>query len=262
MAQSLIGGLLAAGHTPSQLSAADPSAQQRSRVAELGINTGAENQPLVDRAEVIVLAVKPQILSTVLSTMTLAPTQLLISIAAGVTLDAITHRVGVAQPVVRCMPNTPALVQAGISGLYANAAVSDNQRDSAETILRAAGDVVWVQQEHELDAVTALSGSGPAYFFYLMEAMITAGTQLGLSEDTATQLTLATAAGSAKMATSVSDSPAQLRRNVTSPGGTTERALSILEQRGTQTDLVAAVVGAAARAQELGIELAKDFERP
>jgi pyrroline-5-carboxylate reductase len=155
------------------------------------------------------------------------------------------------------MPNTPALLGAGISGLFANAAVSAGQRDAAEHILSAAGRTLWVAEEPLLDAVTAVSGSGPAYFFYLMEAMVEAGAQLGLDVEAATALTLETAYGAALMARAGKDSPAQLRRNVTSPGGTTERALSILEEADARAIIRRALTGAAERSRELAEEFGR-----
>ncbi len=260
MASSLIHGLLAAGHPASALRAADPVPEARARLADLGLTTADDNDAVVRDAAVVVLAIKPQVMAQVLDTLNLAPSQLVVSIAAGVTLDAMSGLAGPEQPIVRCMPNTPALVQAGITGLYANPHVSAEQRQLCETVLGAAGEVVWVDEEAALDAVTAVSGSGPAYFFYLMEAMIKAGESLGLSAEVATRLTVATAAGAAKMA-ATGESPAQLRINVTSPGGTTQQALSILDTHNTGQHLFDAVVGAAHRADELGRELAKDFSR-
>jgi pyrroline-5-carboxylate reductase len=264
MARSLISGLLASGHPASQLAAADPAEEQRALIQALGVHSAADNSAIVTAADVIVLAVKPQILAKVVANLSLAPTQLVISIAAGVTMDSISAMLGAQQPLVRCMPNTPALLQQGITGLCANTAVSADQRAQAEQLLAAAGATLWFDQEADLDAVTAVSGSGPAYFFYLMEAMIDAGERLGLERDIATQLTLATARGAAAMAeqgASQGQTPAMLRTNVTSPGGTTERALAIMDQHNTQAHLGDAIAGAAQRAQELAEELAKDFDR-
>ena len=264
MARSLISGLLASGHPASQLAAADPADEQRELINQLGVHSAADNSAIVAAADVIVLAVKPQILAKVVSGLSLKPAQLLISIAAGVTMDSISSSLGAHQPLVRCMPNTPALLQQGITGLCANAAVSPDQRNQAQQLLAAAGTTIWFDNETDLDAVTAVSGSGPAYFFYLMEAMIDAGERLGLNREVATQLTLATARGAAAMAeqgVGQGQTPAVLRSNVTSPGGTTERALSIMDEHNTQAHLGAAIAGAAQRAQELAAELAKDFNR-
>lgn len=264
MARSLISGLLASGHPASALAAADPADEQRALIQALGVHSAADNSAMVAAADVIVLAVKPQILAKVVASLNLSPIQLVISIAAGVTMDSISTLLGAQQPLVRCMPNTPALLQQGITGLCANPAVSQEQRQQAEQLLSAAGATLWFDEEADLDAVTAVSGSGPAYFFYLMEAMIDAGERLGLNRKIATQLTLATAKGAAAMAeqgVTQGQTPAVLRNNVTSPGGTTERALSIMDEHNTQAHLGDAIAGAALRAQELAAELAKDFNR-
>ncbi len=263
MARSLISGLLASGYPASQLSAADPAAEQRALIDQLGVHSAADNSAIVAAADVIVLAVKPQILAKVVGGLSLTPSQLVISIAAGVDMASISSALGAQQPLVRCMPNTPALLQQGITGLCANPAVSADQRNQAEQLLAAAGATLWFDNEADLDAVTAVSGSGPAYFFYLMEAMIDTGERLGLDREIATQLTLATARGAAAMAeqgVAQGQTPAVLRNNVTSPGGTTERALSIMDQHNTQAHLGDAIAGAAQRAQELAAELAKDFK--
>jgi pyrroline-5-carboxylate reductase len=201
-----------------------------------------------------VLAVKPQVMRAVLGTLTLRPGQLLISIAAGIPLAALAARTPPGSAIVRCMPNTPALLGAGVTGMAANDAVTAQQRQAADAVLGAAGRTLWVDEEAHLDAVTAVSGSGPAYFFYLMEAMIDAGEALGLDRASATTLTLETAYGAACMARQGSDSPGRLRANVTSPGGTTERALSILDAAGTREAVHKAVAGAAERARELSEE--------
>lgn len=263
MARSLISGLLASGYPASQLAAADPAEEQRALIDQLGVQSAADNSAIVAAADVIVLAVKPQILAKVVSSLSLTTAQLVISIAAGVDMASISSSLGTQQPLVRCMPNTPALLQQGITGLCANAAVSPAQRDQAEQLLAAAGATIWFDKEADLDAVTAVSGSGPAYFFYLMEAMIDTGERLGLDREIATQLTLATARGAAAMAEQgvvQGQTPAILRNNVTSPGGTTERALSIMDKHNTQAHLGDAIAGAAERAQELAAELAKDFK--
>lgn len=263
MARSLISGLLASGYPASQLAAADPAEEQRALIDQLGVQSAADNSAIVAAADVIVLAVKPQILAKVVSSLSLTTAQLVISIAAGVDMASISSSLGTQQPLVRCMPNTPALLQQGITGLCANAAVSSAQRDQAEQLLAAAGATIWFDKEADLDAVTAVSGSGPAYFFYLMEAMIDTGERLGLDREIATQLTLATARGAAAMAEQgvvQGQTPAILRNNVTSPGGTTERALSIMDEHNTQAHLGDAIAGAAERAQELAAELAKDFK--
>lgn len=260
MAQSLLSGLLASGYPAAQLCATDPAEPQRAAVTALGVTALTDNALAVRDADVVVLAVKPQVMRAV--TTDLFPEQpdgalpLLISIAAGVPLASIARWTG-AGTIVRAMPNTPALLQAGITGVYASAGVSDAGRALAERILGAAGKVVWVDQETDLDAVTAVSGSGPAYFFHLMEAMVEAGEALGLTPETALELTLETAYGAALMARRRDATPTRLRQNVTSPGGTTERALSLLDAAGVSAAVRAAVTGAAIRARELAEELGR-----
>ncbi len=256
MAHALISGLLGAGHPASAISAADPLEHQRERLSSLGIEVRAEND--VSGAAAVVLAVKPQVLGDVLADLdSLASQQLVISIAAGVPLAGLAAATSAAQPIVRCMPNTPALLGAGVTALHANANVTAAQRALAETVLGAAGQTLWVDDEAQLDAVTAVSGSGPAYFFYLMEAMIEAGASLGLDREAATRLTLETAYGAARMAREGSEPPAQLRENVTSPGGTTARALEILDERGAREMIHAALAGAASRSRELAEEFGR-----
>ncbi len=257
MARSLITGLINSGHPADRIRASDPVIARLEALQSTGIITAASNDQAVADAEIVVLAVKPQVLGDVLSGLQLNRSQLLISIAAGVPLQSLEAWSSSNQPIVRCMPNTPALVGAGISGLFANAAVSNAQHAAAEAVLSAAGKTVWVSAETLLDAVTAVSGSGPAYFFYLMEAMVEAGTNLGLDRDTATSLTLETAYGAALMAKQGGQPPAQLRRNVTSPGGTTERALSILDAADSRAVIERALAGAAERSRELAEEFGR-----
>ncbi|MDE0420150.1 MAG: pyrroline-5-carboxylate reductase [Gammaproteobacteria bacterium] len=234
---------------------AEPLAEQRARFAG-PVTTTPHNTEAVQAASTIVLAVKPQVLQAVVREIapTVGDNQLVVSIAAGVPIAAIESWLGADRAVVRCMPNTPALVGAGITGLAANAAVTGDQRDDAEAILRTAGEVIWFDSDAALDAVTALSGSGPAYFFAVIEALIAAGTNIGLDAQTAKRLVVATARGAATMAHS--DDPAELRRRVTSPGGTTERALSILAERAVHEALDEAVRGAFERSRELARDLA------
>lgn len=256
MATSLIGGLLTAGRAPESITAADPDPAQLARVSELGITTTQDNAEAIADALVVVLAVKPQVLGQVVTDLAgkLTTTQLLLSIAAGVPADAITRWAEAPLGVVRCMPNTPALFGAGMAAMFANASVTPQQRAHATDIAEAVGDVVWVDTEAEIDAVTAVSGSGPAYFFYLMEGMITAGIDLGLDPETARRLTLQTAQGAAVMAIQSEAAPAQLRRDVTSPGGTTEAALHVFESHGLTATIHEALAAAARRSQELAIE--------
>ena len=243
------------GSWQGRITVAEPVAAQRARFAA-PITTTDDNLAAVADAGIIVLAVKPQILETVARQ--IAPAledQLLISIAAGVPSRALETWLGADRAIVRCMPNTPALIGAGITGLVANASVSLSQRASATELLAAAGEIVWFESDAELDAVTALSGSGPAYFFYVIEALAEAGARLGLRPDVAKRLTIATAAGAAAMA--IDDDPATLRERVTSPGGTTERALAILAEQSLPATLDAAVRAAFHRSRELAEEFGK-----
>ena len=233
----------------------EPVAAQRARFAA-PVETTPDNTVAIRDASTIVLAVKPQVLQAVVRE--IAPSvgsdQLIVSIAAGVPIAAIERWLGEDRAVVRSMPNTPALVGAGIAGLIANAAVTVDQRREAESILGAVGEVIWFDSDTDLDAVTALSGSGPAYFFAVIEALAAAGEDLGLDAEVALRLVVATARGAAIMASG--DDPAELRARVTSPGGTTERALSILGERSLPEAMGAAVRGAFERSRELAREFA------
>jgi len=205
-----------------------------------------------------VLAVKPQHIQVVAEAISGAAQQkkpVIVSIAAGIRIEALERWLGSGLAVVRCMPNTPALVKTGATGLYANAQVSDAQKDQVESLLRAVGVTVWVNSEQDLDAVTALSGSGPAYFFLMMEALEAAAVDAGLDQKTAQLLTQETALGAAKMALASSESAAVLRERVTSPGGTTERALGVMDARGLKDIYHAAVLAARDRSIELSDEL-------
>lgn len=259
MAASIIGGLLASGVPGRHIRVGEPNADSRNTLQALGdIQVSADNDAVVSQSDIVVLAVKPQVMRTVLGSLATPLRRhrpLLISIAAGVTTEAMNDWLGDTLAIVRCMPNTPALLQSGATGLFANAAVSDTQRQQAGSILEAVGLAVWVDDETQLDAVTAVSGSGPAYFFLLMEAMQASGQALGLDADTARQLTLQTALGAARMAMESDVDVAELRRRVTSPNGTTERAIGIFEQGGLRQLVEQALTGARDRADELAKEL-------
>lgn len=259
MAASLIGGLVAQGFDPQKIWAADPNNDAlQALVQQHGIHAGSDNIAVVQQADVLLLAVKPQVLKAVLQALASeiqARQPLLISIAAGINIASIEQWLCGEYAVVRCMPNTPALVQCGASGLFANARVSAAQRQQAETILRAVGIALWLDHEAQIDAVTAVSGSGPAYFFLFMEAMIAAGEKLGLSAAVARELTLQTALGAAQMAVASDVDAAELRRRVTSPGGTTERAIAHFEQQQLRDIVDGALQAAAVRSQELSQSL-------
>jgi pyrroline-5-carboxylate reductase len=259
MASSIIGGLVEAGHAPARIRAADPFPASLERLAELApVRLCQDNAEAATGADVVILAVKPQVMAEATASIADAVTAdgaLVISIAAGVTLASMQSRLGRQAAIVRCMPNTPALLQCGASALYAADTVSTAQREQAEYILSAVGTTCWVPGEQALDAVTALSGSGPAYFFLFMESMIVAGCQLGLDKSVATQLALQTALGSARMAIESDVDLVELRRRVTSPGGTTEKALASFEQDGLREVVARAMRDAADRAEEMSREM-------
>lgn len=262
MARALAGGLIANGWPATRLSLSDPDNAQRAAVAKsLKVQAYATNNDVAARVQILVLAVKPQTLRAVsleiAKQLQQKPT-LVISIAAGIRIRDIQRWLGGGIPIVRAMPNTPALVGSGATGLYANEFVTDAMRAQAESILRAVGVVVWLGEERLIDAVTALSGSGPAYFFLVMEALERAAVEEGLDPATARLLTLETAVGAAKMALEGGEPPATLRARVTSPGGTTERAIEALQQGGLERIFAKAVHAANARAGELADLLGKD----
>lgn len=262
MARSLAGGLLNNGWARERLVFSDPDPQQRQAIeTALGVRAYQSNRDCAGRAQVLVLAVKPQALKDVaqdLAASVQAGKPLVISIAAGVRTEAIERWLGGELALVRAMPNTPALVGSGASGLYANPRVNPEQRDQAEALLRAVGVTVWLDREDLLDAVTAVSGSGPAYFFLFIEALEAAAVRAGLDAATARLLALETAYGAAKMALESGEEPAQLRKRVTSPGGTTERAIALMQQAQLPDIIDRAVQAARARSEDLARLLGKD----
>ena len=256
MAQALIGGLLSRGLPTTRITVSDPVEQIRHVLEEKGIQTTADNLEAIKNADVVVLAVKPQVLATVLQPLKgLLSDKLVISIIAGAEIQTISDLIGGSQRIVRVMPNTPALVQTGAHGIYASEAVGKQDRELTSQILAATGLTIWLDNEAQIDAVTAVSGSGPAYFFYLMESMIRAGKNLGLEEKVATALTLQTALGAAQMAITSSNSPSELRKNVTSPNGTTQAALEVFDRAQISQNIQAALAAAQKRSQELAQEL-------
>ena len=259
MAASLIGGLRAKGLDAAQIRASDPGEETRARVsAEHGIEVFADNAQAIEGADVVVLAVKPQAMKTVCEAIrpSLKPGQLVVSIAAGITCASMNNWLG-AQPIVRCMPNTPALLRQGVSGLFATAEVSVEQRQQAQDLLSAVGIALWLNEEQQLDAVTAVSGSGPAYFFLLIEAMTAAGVKLGLPADIAARLTVQTALGAAHMAVASDVDAAELRRRVTSPAGTTEAAIKSFQADGFEALVEKALGAAAHRSAEMAEQLGR-----
>ena len=260
MATSLVAGLIADGYAPQDLCVAEPDAARREGLGtRFGVRAVAANREALPGAETLILCVKPQLAPAVcreIGDLAAGLKPLVISIMAGVTESAIQQWLGADVPVVRCMPNTPAMVQTGAIGLHASPQVSEEGRNRAETILRAVGLTRWVEPEARMDAVTAVSGSGPAYFFLLMEAMEQAGVELGLDAETARLLTIQTALGAARMAVESDLPPARLREQVTSPGGTTERALGVFEEAGLRALVSRALAAASARAAEISQSLA------
>jgi pyrroline-5-carboxylate reductase len=259
MAASLISGLIADHYPAAQIWVSDINEAALANLAErYGVHTTTRNVIVAEHAEILILAVKPQILRAVVEELagTLQSRRpLVVSIAAGISSASIDRWADGHMPIVRCMPNTPAMVKTGATGLCANACVTDAQRSQAEAILRAVGLTVWVDEESQLDAVTALSGSGPAYFFLMMEAMEDAGVALGLDRATARLLSQQTALGAGRIAIESEDPPAELRRRVTSPGGTTERAIATFEEGGLSPLVARAMEAAARRAAELSEQL-------
>lgn len=259
MAGSLIGGLISDGYPAEHISVSDvDTAKLKDLATRFGIHTFEDNKSVVERSRTVLLAVKPQMLEKVAREIadTVQKTgPLVISIAAGVREADLDRWLGGGASIVRCMPNTPALVKTGATALHANDQASLGQRSEAEAIVRAVGIAVWVEKEELLDLVTALSGSGPAYFFLLMEAMEDAAIEMGLDKSTARLLTQQTALGAARIAIESEDGPAELRRRVTSPGGTTEKAMGVFERGSFRNLVLDAMKAADARAAELSKQL-------
>ncbi|TFG87189.1 MAG: pyrroline-5-carboxylate reductase [Chromatiales bacterium] len=258
MARALIRGLLQAGHPASRLQVADPDPAQLAQAGALhaGIGTHGNNRDVAGVADVLVIAVKPQLMASVAKEIAAGPRptgQLILSVAAGITLDSLRGWFGPDAPLVRVMPNQPATIGAGISGLAASAVVSERDRQVAEYVAAATGRALWLQDEALMDAVTAVSGSGPAYFYLLMEHMERAAVELGLPVELAAALTRETALGAARVVCETKAEPAALRAAVTSPGGTTAAALRVFET----ANLGAVVRSALAAARDRSVELGK-----
>lgn len=252
MAEAIARGLLAAGMRPEQIRAADPLEIRRSLLArELGIRTSADNAAVLEGADLAVLAVKPQHLDAAAATLGRAAAPLFLSIVAGASLATLRNKLGPGARVVRSMPNTPALIGAGISALAADSDVDAADLARAEAVLGAVGRVVRVP-ESLMDAVTALSGSGPAYVYLFIEALTDAGLREGLPLATARELATQTVLGAARMVAESGEAPTALRERVTSPGGTTIAGIAALETRGLRSAVFAAVRAAALRSRELG----------
>ena len=262
MARSIIGGLVSSGYDAKRIRVADPSPQQRSTLEDsYGVSCFEDNNDCITTGSIVVLAVKPQVMKSAIQiarTTIARQAPLVVSIAAGIRIRDILRWCECELAVIRVMPNTPALVNAGVSGMYANSLANDSNREMAESIMKAVGPVVWVNSEADIDTVTGISGSGPAYYFRLMEIMIDAAIQEGLDRETATTLVLNTALGAARLANESEFAAGELRRQVTSPGGTTEAALAAMESGGLENTVILGIRAAIARSDELATLLGED----
>jgi len=260
MASAIIGGMLDSGFQADNVwvSAPDDSHLQGLR-KRFGISVTTDNRYCAEQADMVVLAVKPQVMADVcrdIAPLVQNTRPLMVSIAAGLTTDTLDEWLGGGLPLVRVMPNTPSLVGKGAAGLFANSQVKDKQKTMVQSVFESIGSALWVEDENLLHAVTALSGSGPAYFFLMLEALEAAATEAGIEGETARELAIQTMAGAAEMAGRSEHDPAQLKRNVMSPGGTTEQAIHTFEDGGLR-ELVKKAYGAAfTRSQEMSKELA------
>ncbi|MCW8871605.1 pyrroline-5-carboxylate reductase [Pseudomonadota bacterium] len=263
MASALISGLANPPRSDLRIRVVEPSESARRRLEEtFSLATFTDAVSAVEGADVVLLAIKPQIMSTVLDELAghVQPGQLVLSVAAGITMDSIEAQLGRGQAVVRCMPNTPALIGHGITGMVAGRNCNIGQRSQAEQIMSAASEVVWLADENLMDAVTAVSGTGPAYFFLLTEALAAAARELGLPAATADRLAAITCFGAGAMVATSPDEAEELRRRVTSPGGTTEAAMAVLEDGDFRALMLRAVRAARDRSQELSGQAADKEE--
>ena len=259
MANALVGGLRAKGVPAADISVIELSPAARERIAAHGVRVSTAPDAATGGAEVLVLAVKPQDMRRALASIGGgARGKLVVSIAAGIRVETLSRWLGGHRRIVRCMPNTPALVAAGITGLYAPAEVSGEDRKRAERVLAAAGELVWVGEERLIDAVTAVSGNGPAYVFWLMEQLAAFAERSGIAAEDARRLALHTVLGAAKLAAGSAEPPSALRRNVTSKGGTTEAALGVFEAEQLAERLARALEAAVQRGAAMGDEMGKD----
>jgi pyrroline-5-carboxylate reductase len=259
MASALIGGLLKKGVDASSISVVEVSPAARERLAARhGVRASTAPDAATQTADTLVLAVKPQDLRPLAAALAGSVRgKLVVSIAAGVRLEALSRWLGGHRKLVRCMPNTPALIGAGISGLYALPEVSPEERNRTETILGAVGEVVWLTEERLLDPVTAVSGSGPAYVFWFIEQLAESAKKMGIPADAALKLALHTVLGAAKLAAGSEESPAELRKNVTSKGGTTEAALKMFDEEQLAQRFARALEAASRRGADIGAQLGK-----
>ena len=262
MASAIIGGMLANGFEAGNIWVSAPDDQHLQSVRkQFGVSVTTDNRYCAQQGDLVVLAVKPQVMASVCRD--IAPVAqntrpLMVSIAAGLTAETLDQWLGGGLPLVRVMPNTPSLVGQGAAGLYANSQVSEPQKDLVASIFNSIGSALWVEEESLLHAVTALSGSGPAYFFLMLEALESAATDAGIAPETARQLAIQTMAGAAEMAAKSEHDPAQLKRNVMSPGGTTEQAITTFETGGLRDLVKQAYQAAYRRSEEMAEELGKN----
>ncbi len=264
MATALIGGLRKQGYSAAAMQVVEPLEENREKLTHaFGVRCCAEIDAAALNCEILVLAVKPQQIREALAPLTdqfkgLLKDQLVVSIAAGLRLADISRWLGGYRQLVRSMPNMPALIGAGISGLYADPEVDHEGRDTAEKILKAVGHTLWIADEAQMDAVTAVSGSGPAYVFYFIEALQQSAQALGFDEAASRKMAIETFVGAARMAEQSKESFSELRHRVTSKGGTTEAALNSFETDGVAAAIIRGVHAAAARGRELGDEMGRD----
>lgn len=259
MAQALISGLVGCGVKPEMITVADPSTDIRQQLDAKGLNTvdpTADATTAVKDADLVVLAVKPQVMKAVVSGFTdVLDKQLIVSVAAGLSTELLADMLGGYQNIVRAMPNTPAMIQMGATGLYATDSINAEQNQLATAAMEASGLVMWVEDEEHLHAVTAVSGSAPAYMFYFLESMIDQGVALGLDKEQASALAMQTMLGAAKMAMGSDDTPAELRRKVTSPNGTTQAAIESMQANEVGRQIGEAMQACYDRSQALSEEM-------
>jgi len=259
MASALIGGLIAKGEDATRISVVELSPAARDKLAaRYPVRISTAPDVAMKGADVVVLAVKPQDMKRALASLgSEVRGALVISVAAGITIETLSRWLGGHRRIVRCMPNTPGLIGAGITGLYAPKDVDEQEKKKAETILRTVGEVVWLAEERLLDPVTAVSASGPAYVFWFIEQLAAAAVKLGIPKDDALKLAKHTVLGAARLAVSSEKNPSELRREVTSKGGTTEAALNVFDEEKLAERFIRAVEAASRRGAELGSEADK-----
>jgi len=261
MAQALISGLVSCGVKPSLITVADPSSEAREQLAAKGLNTvdpTADAKAAVIDADIVVLAVKPQVMKAVVSSFSdILDKQLVISVAAGLSTELLSDMLGGYDNIVRAMPNTPAMIQMGATGLYGTDNISAEQKQLATAVMEASGLVMWVDNEEHMHAVTAVSGSAPAYMFYIIEAMVDGAVALGLDKEQASALAMQTMLGAAQMAMGSEDAPSELRRKVTSPNGTTQAAIESMQANNIDRQIGEAMQACYDRSQALSEEMSK-----